>query len=141
MSHVINIPNSCFMSCNAYSLKLFIVERTGRKIEHINGKTDRVIFKKTIMKKVLLGSVLLVALASCGSDGAEENTTHKGTGAGSPQMVDTSATSNQSGATGNGGIGTGASNQTGEENSGTGAEGGSGSAASGNGGAGKKAGN
>lgn len=84
------------------------------------------------MKKLFLGSVLLLALTSCGSEpGTKDNSTNNnGTGsAAAPihsEMADTTHMSNQSGATGNGGVGTGISNGTGEANSKTGSKSGSG---------------
>lgn len=98
------------------------------------------------MKKLFLGSVLLVALASCGSkSGTKDNSINNGTGSaaaasGGPEMADTTHMSNQSGATGNDGVGTGISNGTGEANSGTGAKAGSGSGVNGSGSS-RKAGN
>ncbi len=97
------------------------------------------------MKKLFLGSVLLVGLASCGSkSGTKDNSTNNGTGSaaasGEPEMADTTHMSNQSGATGNDGVGTGISNGTGEANSGTGSKAGSGSGVHGSGSS-RKAGN
>lgn len=97
------------------------------------------------MKKLFLGSVLLVALASCGSrSGTKDNSINNGTGSaaasGGPEMADTAHMSNQSGATGNDGVGTGISNGTGEANSGTGSKAGSGPGTNENGSS-RKAGN
>ncbi len=98
------------------------------------------------MKKLFLGSVLLLALASCGSEpGTKDNSTNNnGTGSATApihsEMADTTHMSNQSGATGNGGVGTGISNGTGEANSKTGSKSGSGSGVDGSGSS-RKAGN
>lgn len=74
------------------------------------------------MKKVFFGLVLLLSLASCGpgtdtkkSSDSQETTTSSG--GSSATMPDTTVTPNQSGSTGNGGVGTGAVNGTGEESS------------------------
>jgi hypothetical protein len=77
------------------------------------------------MKKVIFVSALLLAVASCGSGTSTKQSTssteNTGSSSGSSStMPDTSVTPNQSGSTGNGGVGTGAVNQTGEESSGTG---------------------
>lgn len=93
---------------------------------------------------------MLVALASCGSkSGTKDNSINNGTGSagtgsaaasGGPEMADTAHMSNQSGATGNDGVGTGISNGTGEANSGTGSKAGSGPGTNENGSS-RKAGN
>ncbi len=94
------------------------------------------IFKYKKMKNLFLGSILLLALTSCGSNsGTKDNSMNSGTGGSavtsSPERADTTHISNQSGATGNGGVGTGISNGAGEANSGTGAKAGSGTNGSG----------
>lgn len=75
---------------------------------------------------------MLVALASCGSKSGtnDDDSMNNGTGStvtsGGMERADTTHISNQSGSTGNGGVGTGISNGTGEANSGTGSKAGSG---------------